>query len=176
MTEREYLVSLGLAKPGRGRFSGAAKEALAKAKEEGKTFTDTKPVVKASPKPAAKPAAKAVPKVDTPKFDAKAVRAWAKDNGIAVPERGRIPNDVLTQYAETDSPQEAKADPNVIYEAPQTHFGKKWFGRVGNFTITLTDKDVCNRCMYSISHCLCTTPHHLTVDGQYVPLYNRPLV
>lgn len=35
---REYLVGLGLAKMGRGRFSGAAKEALDKATKEGVTF------------------------------------------------------------------------------------------------------------------------------------------
>ena len=39
---REYLMSLTppLAKPGRGRFSGAAKEALAKARAEGVVFLD----------------------------------------------------------------------------------------------------------------------------------------
>jgi hypothetical protein len=30
--------------------------------------------------------------------DAKAVRAWAKKQGIAVPERGRIPHHVREQY------------------------------------------------------------------------------
>lgn len=30
--------------------------------------------------------------------DAKAVRAWAKDQGIDIPERGRIPADVRAQY------------------------------------------------------------------------------
>lgn len=47
-TQREYLVSLGLAKPGRGRFSTEAKAALAKAVEEGMTFTDTKEAPQAS--------------------------------------------------------------------------------------------------------------------------------
>lgn len=37
---REYLVGLGLAKQGRGRFSAAAKEALAKAKADGVDFLD----------------------------------------------------------------------------------------------------------------------------------------
>lgn len=30
--------------------------------------------------------------------DAKAVRAWAAENGITVPSRGRIPNAVVEQY------------------------------------------------------------------------------
>jgi hypothetical protein len=38
MTEREYLVSLGLAKPSRGRYSREAIAALEKAKGEGMTF------------------------------------------------------------------------------------------------------------------------------------------
>lgn len=31
-------------------------------------------------------------------YDAKAVRAWASANGVAVPARGRIPKTVLEQY------------------------------------------------------------------------------
>lgn len=49
-TQRDYLVSKGLAKPGRGRFSGAAKAAIASAIAEGMVFTDAKPA-----KPASKP-------------------------------------------------------------------------------------------------------------------------
>lgn len=37
-SEREYLVSIGLAKPGRGRFSAEAKQALAKARNDGMQF------------------------------------------------------------------------------------------------------------------------------------------
>lgn len=40
VTAREYLVELGLASPGRGKFSKVAKEALAKAIEDGQTFSD----------------------------------------------------------------------------------------------------------------------------------------
>lgn len=43
-TKRDYLVGLGLAKPGRGKFSNAAKEALAKAEREGVKFADVTPV------------------------------------------------------------------------------------------------------------------------------------
>ena len=39
-TKREWLVSQGLAKPGRGKFSNAAKEALAKAEASGVKFSD----------------------------------------------------------------------------------------------------------------------------------------
>jgi hypothetical protein len=39
-TAREFLVGQGLAKPGRGKFSNVAKEALAKAIEAGTEFSD----------------------------------------------------------------------------------------------------------------------------------------
>jgi len=44
-TQREYLTEKGLAKPGRGRFSAAAKLALAEAVAQGVVFTDVKSVV-----------------------------------------------------------------------------------------------------------------------------------
>lgn len=50
LSKREYLVGLGLAKPGRGKFSNAAKEALSKAEAEGMKFSDTgAPVAKSGP-------------------------------------------------------------------------------------------------------------------------------
>lgn len=69
-TPREYLVSLGLAKEGRGKFSAAAHAALAEAKAKGIVFaepvkapakprtprtTAAKPVTVAKPAPAPKP-------------------------------------------------------------------------------------------------------------------------
>lgn len=39
-TKREYLVGLGLAKPGRGKFSNDAKKALAEAEAKGIKFSD----------------------------------------------------------------------------------------------------------------------------------------
>jgi len=36
--------------------------------------------------------------------DPKAIRAWAVENGIAVPARGRIPTDVERQYDEAKQP------------------------------------------------------------------------
>lgn len=42
-SKRDYLVGLGLAKPGRGKFSNEAKRALAKAESSGIKFLDTMP-------------------------------------------------------------------------------------------------------------------------------------
>lgn len=39
-SKRDYLVGLGLAKPGRGKFSNAAKAALAEAEAKGVKFSD----------------------------------------------------------------------------------------------------------------------------------------
>lgn len=41
MTKREYLISLGLAKPGRGRFSREGVSAIKQAESEGMSFDDT---------------------------------------------------------------------------------------------------------------------------------------
>lgn len=41
-TKREYAISLGLATPGKGRMSNAARAAIEKAESEGMVFTDSK--------------------------------------------------------------------------------------------------------------------------------------
>lgn len=51
MNKREWLVSKGLAKAGRGKFSNEAKAALAKAEADGMVFSDAVPSVKPTPKP-----------------------------------------------------------------------------------------------------------------------------
>jgi hypothetical protein len=66
-TKREYLVTLGLAKEGRGKFSAAAHAALAEAEAQGVVFDE--PV-----KPEPKPRKAAAPKPERPKVSlAKAV-------------------------------------------------------------------------------------------------------
>lgn len=50
MKARDWLVKQGLAKQGRGRFSREAKAALAKAIEEGMTFSDFKLTADETPK------------------------------------------------------------------------------------------------------------------------------
>jgi len=64
-TKKEYAISLGLAKPGRGRMSLAAHDAIDKAISEGVVFTDSltpPPHSKPKPKPIV-PKAKPVRKV-----------------------------------------------------------------------------------------------------------------
>lgn len=81
-TKREYLVGLGLAKPGRGKFSNAAKEALAKAEAEGVKFSDivTKipvPTGNATEKPAGGQTPKEIDPRDT---------AWLSPSDYRFPE------------------------------------------------------------------------------------------
>lgn len=38
------------------------------------------------------------PKADEPKVDAKVVRAWAAEQGIDVPARGKLPADLVERY------------------------------------------------------------------------------
>src|SRR5689334_18523445 len=50
-TKREYLVGLGLAKPGRGKFSKVANAALDKARSEGVKFSDDDQAPRVRPLP-----------------------------------------------------------------------------------------------------------------------------
>lgn len=163
MTRRAYAASLGLAKEGaRGRMSADAHAAIAKAEAEGKVFSDTN----ATPRKVVASAPKAG------QFDAKAVRTWAKSNGIEVNSRGRLSAEVLDAYR--------KANPEVKAEAPGTHvkvIGKDvrphaaprrssrteyiaWFG---NKRIVLSEREAC-KCGYSLSHCACGSPVVLGMD------------
>lgn len=62
-TKREYLIGLGLAKEGRGKFSNAAKEALVKAEANGVKFSDVVANVP-TPKPTEAPKEATAPKTD----------------------------------------------------------------------------------------------------------------
>jgi len=96
MDKRSYLRSQGFTVGDRGRFSAAMQEALSKAP----SGTITEPVAvpsQAKPKSAPKPKAATVIKVKS-KADPKAVRAWAKSNGVTVGDRGRIKPEVFAAY------------------------------------------------------------------------------
>lgn len=105
MTEREYLISLQLAKAGRGRYSKDAREALDKAKAEGMQFDKTVAEI-AKEERASKPQ-KASKTVQTVKevrpsqdsYDAKAVRSWGEQVGmIERGRRGKLPTVLINAY------------------------------------------------------------------------------
>lgn len=101
MQKREYLIQLGLAKPGKGRFSAAAKAAIEKAIADGIQFDEpeARPV---SDKPKKAKAPKVVEKApDKGLYDAKAVRAWGVSQGLMeAGKRGRVPAPVIKAYLE----------------------------------------------------------------------------
>ncbi|AZU97261.1 Lsr2-like DNA bridging protein [Streptomyces phage Jada] len=106
MTEREYLISLKLAKPGRGRYSREARAALDKAKADGMVFDKTAAEIakeerQNKPKRVRSTAPKAVkearPSQDA--YDAKAVRSWGEQTGaIEKGKRGKLPTALINAY------------------------------------------------------------------------------
>lgn len=55
-------------------------------------------IEKATKIPAARAAGARAKRTASGRSKAAEVRAWAKEQGIAVPDRGRVPNDILEQY------------------------------------------------------------------------------
>jgi hypothetical protein len=93
-SKRDYLVGLGLAKPGRGKFSNAAKEALAKAEAAGTKFSDATVIQTKNPAggqtapetevKASAPGDSAYVLPDDYRFPEKEYRAFTRDGGKKV--------------------------------------------------------------------------------------------
>lgn len=112
MDKRAYLRSKGFTVGSRGRFSADMQAALASAPAG--TITETVAVPSQStPKP--KPAPAKVIKVKS-KADPKAVRTWAKANGVAVGDRGRIKPEVFAAYEAA----QGEADAPVVERKPES--------------------------------------------------------
>ena len=104
-TEREWLVSQGLAKMGRGRYSAEASAVLKKAKADGMTFDKTaleiaKEARQNKPKKVrATPVAPKEVRPSQDRYDAKAVRAWGEQTGaIEKGRRGKLPTALINAY------------------------------------------------------------------------------
>lgn len=149
-TKREYLIGKGLAKPGRGRFSKEANEALAAAVAAGVVFDEP---VKASKEVAAEgdDTPSQHPK---PASESATIRAWAAENGIEVGQRGRIPADVVSAFNSNDPTTLAKpqttyvVQPQVRVRQLKAMYGEDEQGHVIGFAI-------CRRCTYHINFCTC---------------------
>jgi hypothetical protein len=158
LTQRAYLVSLGLAKDGRGKFSNAAKDALAKAIEQGMTFSD--PVVSVKPRTVLSTSVKApqTPRIDPKTFDPKVVRSWAQKAGIEVSNRGRIHQSIIAKYlAEVgdNAPTRQSDYDSFRPEAARVRNADIYVGTYEGNAIRKTFKDCCNSCGYSIGWCYC---------------------
>lgn len=151
-TKREYLAGLNppLAKPGRGRFSKEALDALAAAEAAGVVFDEPVKPVKEVATEGEEPS-----KPTKPASESTAIRSWAATNGIKVGERGRLPKEVIAAYR-ADSPSMAKPQAAPVYKVePQVRvrqisamYGQDDRGTVIGFSM-------CTRCKYHISLCQC---------------------
>lgn len=202
-TPRDFLASLNppLAQAGaRGRFSKDAQAALATARAEGflfigdpghpKTEVKTprapkteapKQVVTGAPVSLVKPA----PAVATETYDPKEVRAWAKQNGVEVGERGRIKPEVFAAFAKAGGkPVGAGAKPIVKAPAVKVRKEKVAWGFIPrkkgdgqHISEPLLGIQNCGSCKQGIQFCGCPTgpvmPKHY---GGAVALLTRPKV
>lgn len=163
-TKRAYAVRLGLANPTRGRFGKDALLAIATAEAQGHTFVE--PVV-ATPKPKAttaatpaapKPTRVALPKENLPATDPKAVRAWAKQNGHTVGDRGRIHADVIKAYLADGGKAVAVTTAEVKrptpLDMPKVRRENSGWSRVKGILIR---QDRCGKCTAAVSRCTCKT-------------------
>lgn len=190
-TEREFLVKLGLANEGRGRFSAEAREALNKAKSEGMTFDKTAAEI-AKEQRAAKPkkVASATPKVarevrpSQDSYDAKAVRAWGESTGqIERGRRGKLPTALINAYLASNKVERkvpVQRSPSVRRSAVREETVGYTFARRGPKDAAFISEPLvavvsCGRCARGVSYCGCdggpTAPKYL---GGEVLLLTRP--
>lgn len=86
----------------RGKVKGMPAGQYETAVQDGKVWVRYSPPAagEVAQEDAPPPAAKAAkPAVDESKVDPAKVRAWARKQGLGVPDRGRLPDDVLDRYA-----------------------------------------------------------------------------
>ena len=168
---KDYAASLGLAKPGKGRMGREATEAVAKARAEGMTFSKeaVKSVsVRVKSEPTEKPKA-------VGNYDAKAVRDWAKANGVEVSERGRISHEVKLAYAEANPDAEKSVKvvtgKDLRPGAPMTSEpGTTWTGYFHDKTVKVNGATCCTNCKVSLAYHTCNTPRAVVGDGTIIAL------
>jgi len=188
-TEREYLVSIGLARPGRGRFSAEAKAARDEALSKGMVFDKTagelaKEERKNKPQRVRK--ATSVVKEVRPSqesYDAKAVRSWGEQVGmIERGKRGKLPTALINAYLAAN-----KTEKKVTVRRPVEKSVKVREVSVGYTYARRGPKDpafiseplvavaTCGRCSKGVGSCKCTggpvAPKYL---GGEVLMLTRP--
>lgn len=189
-TERDYLVSLGLAKPGRGRFSAEAKAARDKALASGMVFDKTATeVAKEERQNKAPRIRKGTPQVRESRpsqeaYDAKSVRAWGEQTGmIEKGRRGKLPTALINAYLAANKPSVTRrvVVKSVPKEAVRTETTGWTFIRRGPkdpayISEPLVAVTTCGRCSKGVAFCGCTSgptaPKYL---GGEVLLLTRPV-
>ena len=154
-TKREYLIGLGLAKPGRGRFSKEANDALVAAAAAGVTFDE--PVKVPAAKAVTTEGADAPSQSPRPTSESSEVRAWAAQNGVKVGERGRVPANVMAAFRNGDAKAVASGPAKVYSVAPQvrTRQVKTFYGATAEGATV--GWSMCRRCAQHVSWCKCGT-------------------
>lgn len=165
-SKREFLAAninpstgkpFALAGPGvRGRFSAEAEAFAAENKDR---WAEPVKVVKApkvkAPKPAATPAVPAQTVVQTGQVDPKEVRAWARNVGKQVGERGRIHSSIVAEYLAANGsatrPQVKRPTP---LDMPKRRPETSGYSVVGG---TLIRQDSCGKCSARVNRCACDT-------------------
>lgn len=178
-TEREYLVTLGLAKEGRGRYSKDAREALDKAKADGMVFDLTAGDIaklerQNKPKRVAKVTTtvkEARPSQDS--YDAKVVRSWGEQVGmIEKGRRGKLPTALINAYlsANKSTPKKVTAKrPSLPRTAVRTEtVGYTYARRRPNDPPFISEPLIavssCGKCNKGVGFCGCD-------DGPRAPKY-----
>lgn len=196
VTRKQYLAGLNppLASLGRGRLSATANAEIERAiREDGMTFSDyadgarvvKTPVVTQS-KPRAVAAVKPVTQSDfkdtdivipagpapikAGSYDPAVVRAWAKENGHAVSDKGRVNHDLVRAYmdahdGEVPTVSDAVADKDRQHMS-RLRFADKYVGTdpATSEKVTKTYRDCCFNCSWSIGYCRCAVPTAISHD------------
>jgi hypothetical protein len=191
-TEREYLISIGLAKEGRGRFSSAGNDAIKAAKKSGMSFDKTAAeIVKEERKLkiASRTISAPVVRERRPRqdeYDAKVVRAWAERNGlIEKGRRGKLPTTILNSYladkstkvAESKVPtQRIRSKRSVVRsETVGWTFAKRGPKDAAYISEPLVAVTTCGGCAKGVSYCGCTAgPKAPKYLGGELLLLTRP--
>jgi hypothetical protein len=153
MDKREYLRSQGFTVGERGRFSAEMLAVLAAAPEG--TITEA-PKAEPKPRPTRVVVAQDVPApAPLPEVDPKEVRAWAKQNGHEVGERGRIHTSVVKAYLDAGGKGKSLAPSTpVAVLPPVVRKEKSGFSRIKGILIR---QDKCGSCGNAVNRCPCTT-------------------
>jgi hypothetical protein len=188
-TEREYLISLGLAKEGRGRFSAEAKAARDKAIAAGMVFDKTAGEIAKEArnnKPKKVRVSNPVVKESRPtqdSYDAKTVRAWGEQTGaIEKGRRGKLPTALINAYLASNKTEKkvvtrkASVKRNAVRsETVGWTFAKRRQNDPEYISEPLVAVTTCGGCSRGVAYCGCTAgPKAPKYLGGELLLLTRP--
>lgn len=169
---------------GQGRLSREGRALVDEAIASGHTFRETVVSKTTTPRVVTpKPVKAALPR-EAAGIDPKAVRAWARENGHKVGERGRIHPDVTRAYLDAVpvGDREKRQDEGIAEPAPRvypigTTFRLDWTEKGQPATRIVNDKTACGNCRWSLGWCGCRKPFVVTGGGdpatRVTPIYPK---